>query len=253
MDSYHGSMQAIIGVTARPYDIEALQLVMKLHGVTDTYTSSVRRAGGLPLMIIPVNDDEIDDVLDRLDGIMFTGGGDISPDTYGAQADETTTDIRKERDLFELALARKALERKIPVLAICRGLQIVNVALGGTLVQDLPSRADVHDHDIVGEGVYKTHLDSRIDEGCRLAGIIGAGAHNINSIHHQAVDELGEGLFVVARAADGTIEAIEHEDSSWPLLAVQWHPEFLSEADHEPSNELFTGFVELAAKYRADA
>jgi len=246
-------MQPIIGITGRPYDIEAVQLEIKLHGVTDTYTSSVRRAGGLPLMIIPLNDNEIDDVLDRLDGVMFTGGGDISPDTYGVEAEESIRWVRKERDLFEFALARKAYERKIPVLGICRGLQIVNVALGGTLVQDLPSHTNVHDHDIVGEGVYEAHLDLVVDEGCRLAGIIGSGTQNINSIHHQAVDQLGDGLFVVARAADGTIEAIEHEDPSWPLLAVQWHPEFLSVADHGPSNELFTAFVELAAKYRADA
>jgi len=246
-------MQPIIGITGRPYDIEAVQLKIQLQGVTDTYTESIRRAGGLPLMIVPVRVDAIDDVLDRLDGVVFTGGGDISPDVYGAVAEPTVRGVKRERDMFELALARKAYARKIPVMAICRGLQVVNVAFGGTLVQDLPTHTDVHDHDIVGEGVYEPHLDSVVDEGCRLAGIMGAGPQKINSIHHQAVDELGDGLTIVARAADGTVEAIEHEDSSWPLVAVQWHPEFLAVADHGPSNNLFAGFVELAAKYRADA
>jgi len=246
-------MQPIIGITGRPYDIEAVQLSIQLHGVTDTYNDSIHRAGGLPVVILPIDEDEIDDVLDRLDGVLFTGGGDISPKLYGAEPEETVRGVRESRDVFELALARKAHGRRIPVLAICRGLQVVNVAFGGTLVQDLPTHADVHDHDIIGERVYEAHLDLTVDEGSRLAGIVGAGPQHINSIHHQAVDRLGDGLSVTARAADGTIEAIEHDDSSWPLIAVQWHPEFLAMANHGPSNELFSAFVESAAKYRADA
>jgi putative glutamine amidotransferase len=246
-------MQPIIGITGRPQDVQAVELTIQIYAVAHTYTDSIRSAGGLPIVVIPIEDDEIDDVLDRLDGVLFTGGGDISPESYGAVAEETIRGVKKGRDAFELELARRAYARRIPVMAICRGLQVVNVALGGTLVQDLPTHADVHDHDIVGEGVYEAHLDLVVDEGCRLAGIIGAGPQNINSIHHQAVDTLGKGLSVVARATDGTVEAIEHEDSSWPLIAVQWHPEFLAVADHGPSNELFAAFVEAAAKYRADA
>jgi len=246
-------MQPIIGITGRTKDIESIDLTMLWYAVTHTYTDSIRRAGGLPIMVVPIDGDEIDGVLDRIDGVLFTGGGDISPESYGAVAEKTIRGVLPSRDIFELALVHKAFARKIPVMAICRGLQIVNVAFGGTLIQDLPTHSDIHDHDIVGKRAYEPHLDLVIDEGCRLADIMGSEPQKVNSIHHQAVDELGTGLSVVARSSDGTIEAIEHEDSSWPLIAVQWHPEFLAVADHGPSNDLFAAFVESAAKYRADA
>jgi putative glutamine amidotransferase len=192
-------------------------------------------------------------LLDMIDGLLIPGGGDINPERYDATPHEAVNGVDDERDTFELEMVRRARDRRIPTMAICRGLQVVNVALGGTLVQDLPSHTGAHGHDITGEGAYEPHSEALIDPGCRIASIIGEGLHQINSIHHQAVEELGEGLRVVGAAPDGTIEAIEHEDTSWPLIAVQWHPEFLGMADHGESHDLFHAFVESAAKYRADS
>lgn len=245
-------MKPIIGITGRPQLVAAAALEIKAYLSTHTYTDSIRHGGGIPVILVPVDTAEIDDVLDRVDGLLFTGGGDVSPAAYSDEEHETVRGVSPERDAFELELVRKAYDRKMPVMGICRGMQVINVALGGTLVQDLPSHTGVHGHDIVGEGVYEPHLHAMVEEGCRLAGIIGPGLHNINSIHHQAVEELGEGLVVVASAIDGTIEAIDHENQEWPLIAVQWHPEFLGMRDDGPSHDLFTALVENAAKFRAD-
>jgi putative glutamine amidotransferase len=160
--------------------------------------------------------------------------------------------VNEERDEFELTIVKKAYERKLPILAICRGIQVVNVAFGGTLVQDLASHSGAHGHDIAGEGAYEPHAQALVEEGSKLASIFGAGLHGINSIHHQAVEHLGEGLTVVASAPDGTVEALEHEDKTWDLLSVQWHPEYLGARDHGDSHDLFAAFVESAAKYAAN-
>jgi len=205
------------------------------------------------VILIPVDADEIDDVLDRVDGLLFTGGGDISPTAYGAEPEESVRGVSIERDTFEFELVQRAQERKMPVMGICRGMQVINVALGGTLIQDLPSHTGVHDHDVAGEGVYEPHLQANVEKDTRLATVVGAGLHSINSIHHQAVDDLGHGLSVVASAIDGTIEAIDHDDMDWPFIAVQWHPEFLGMRDDGTSHDLFASLVTSAAKYRADA
>ncbi len=246
-------MKPIIGITGRPQDIAAVGMQIRAYLAAHTYTDSVRHGGGIPIVLVPVESEAIDDILDRVDGIMLTGGGDVSPATYGAEPEATVRGVNEERDSFELELVRRAYARKMPVMGICRGLQVINVALGGTLIQDLPSHTGVQGHDVIGEDVYEPHLEAQVDEGCLIAGIIGPGPHYINSIHHQAVDELGEGLSVVASSADGTIEAIEHEDKDWPLIAIQWHPEFLGMHDDGPSHDLFTALVDAAAKYRADA
>ncbi len=185
--------------------------------------------------------------------MVLTGGGDIAPERYGAEQDDAVRMVNHERDEFELALVTKAHERKMPMLAICRGNQVVNVAFGGTLIQDLPSHSGAHDHDIAGEGAYEPHSQALVEEGSKIAAIFGAGLHGINSIHHQAVEHLGEGLTVVASAPDGTVEALEHEDKEWDLLSVQWHPEYLGVRDHGDSHELFKAFVESAAKFAANS
>lgn len=245
-------MAPIIGITGRPQDVPAAGTEVRAYLTTHTYSDSIKNGGGLPILLIPVEGSDIDAVLDTVDGLLMTGGGDIDPSNYGADRHEAVRKVDAERDAFELELARKAYSRRLPTMAICRGLQVVNVALGGTLVQDLPSHTGAHGHDITGEGAYEPHSEALVDPGCAIAEIIGEGLHQINSIHHQAVEELGSGLRVVAAAPDGTVEAIEHEDASWPLIAVQWHPEFLGVTDHEPSRSLFTAFVEQAAKFRAN-
>jgi putative glutamine amidotransferase len=244
-------MRPVIGITGRPQDVPAAGTTLRAYLTTHTYSDSVRTGGGLPVLLIPVAADEIDDVLDRIDGVMFTGGGDIDPRNYGEDEEESIFGVDAERDAFELALVHRVMERQMPTMAICRGVQVINVGLGGTLVQDLPSHRGAHGHDIVGEDAYTPHSQALIDPNCRISTIIGDGMHDINSIHHQAIEDLADGLKVVGSAPDGTIEAIEHEDANWPLIAVQWHPEFLGVRDHGPSHDLFEAFVEAAAKYRA--
>jgi putative glutamine amidotransferase len=246
-------MRPIIGIAGRPFTVLSGGSHIRSYRADHTYTDSVKRSGGIPVMLVPVEADAIDHVLDHIDGLMLTGGGDIDPQVYGEQPHEAVNGVDEERDAFELELARRVVARRMPTMAICRGLQIINVAFGGTLVQDLPSHRGAHGHDIVGEGAYQPHSEALVEPGCRIASIIGEGLHRINSIHHQAVEDLGAGLRIVATAPDGTIEGIEHEDDSWPLIAVQWHPEFLGMADHGESHDLFEAFVESAAKYRADS
>jgi putative glutamine amidotransferase len=245
-------MRPIIGITGRPNLQASAGGDLHAYLVHHTYSDSVISAGGLPVVLVPVDEEHVDDVLDRLDGVLIPGGGDIDPLRYSDSRHETARGINEERDQHEVAVALGAKARRMPVFAICRGLQIVNVALGGTLIQDLPSHTGANGHDIVGDAAYEPHSHALVEPQCRIASVLGAGLQEINSIHHQAVEELGDGLRVVASAPDGTIEAIEHDDSEWPLLAVQWHPEFLGMRDHGPSHALFEAFVESAAKYRAD-
>lgn len=246
-------MRPIIGITARPQNVAAAKNELLGYLTTHTYTDSVLRGGGIPVLLLPVEPDLIDPILDRIDGVVLTGGGDIAPERYGAERHEAVRMVNHERDEFELSLVTKAYERKMPMLAICRGNQVVNVAFGGTLIQDLPSHSGAHGHDISGEGAYEPHSQALVEEGSKIASIFGAGLHGINSIHHQAVEELGEGLKVVASAPDGTVEALEHVDKAWDLLSVQWHPEYLGVRDHGDSHDLFTAFVDSAAKYVANS
>ncbi len=246
-------MHPIIGITARPQNALSAGNEVLSYLSTHTYTDSVLKGGGIPVLIPPVEGRLIEPVLDRVDGLVFTGGGDIAPERYGAERDDAVRRVNHERDEFELALMRLAYQRRMPTFAICRGNQVLNVAFGGTLIQDLPSHSGAHGHDVMGEGAYEPHSQALVEEGSRLSGIVGAGLHGINSIHHQAVENLGEGLRVVASAPDGTVEALEHEDADWPLISVQWHPEYLGVRDHGESHDLFAAFVDLAAKYAANA
>jgi putative glutamine amidotransferase len=246
-------MHPVIGITARPQNVPSAHNEMLGYVATHTYTDSILRGGGIPVLILPVEHDFIDSILDRIDGVVLTGGGDIAPERYGAVRDDAVRMVNHERDEFEIALVTKVYERKMPMLAICRGNQVVNVAFGGTLIQHLPSHSGAHDHDIAGEGAYEPHAQALVEEGSKIALIFGAGLHGINSIHHQAVEQLGDGLEVVASAPDGTVEALEHEDKAWDLLSVQWHPEYLSARDHGDSHDLFTAFVDSAAKYAANS
>lgn len=245
-------MQPLIGITGRPHHIPSVGTDLRAYSVFHTYTDGVIEAGAIPIMLVPTDEESIDPVLDRIDGLIMTGGGDVDPQQYGASANAKLVGVDEERDRFEIALAKKALARKMPTFAICRGLQVVNVALGGTLIQDLPTERGAEGHDVIGEPAFLPHSHVEIEPGCRLAAILGEGTQGVNSLHHQAVDELGDGLRVVGRADDGTIEAIEHVDTDWPMVAVQWHPEFLRVRDHDASLTLFEAFVEMAEKYRAD-
>lgn len=245
-------MQPIIAVTGRPKDIESAGSPMRAFTAFHTYTDGIIELGGHPIILVPSDVDGIDNVLDRVDGVLLTGGGDINPNRYGQEPHPSVTGVNDIRDEYEIELVRRAYARRIPTLAICRGLQVVNVAFGGTLIQDLPSERDAHGHDQIGEAAWAAHSMVTLHHDSVIADLLGEGDHGVNSIHHQAVDALGEGLRVVGHAIDGTVEALEHLDTSWPLIAVQWHPEFLRYLEDHGSSALFAHLIEMAAKYRAD-
>jgi putative glutamine amidotransferase len=209
--------------------------------VPASYVDAVRAAGGLPVLL-PPGDPHPEEILEALDGLVLCGGGDIDPALFGgASGHAAQYSTCAERDGFELALARDALARRTPLLAICRGLQVLNVALGGDLHVHLP--------DVVGEQV--AHRLSRerhvyhpvhVAPGSRLAEVLGTAELDVPSWHHQAVSRLGEGLRAVAWAADGTVEALElHAHPE--VLAVQWHPELHPPAPPSPHSRLFAALV----------
>jgi putative glutamine amidotransferase len=209
-----------------------------------TYARALDAAGGMPVVLPPVALETVPALLERLDGVCLSGGPDLDPDAYGAAGRHPELGpTEPEIDAFELALARAADAAGLPVLGICRGAQALNVARGGTLHQH------VEGHRQAAVGTVRTHIVS-VDAGSRVAELTGAGEIEVNSFHHQAVDALGSGLRVVARALDGTVEAIE--DSTRELfLGVQWHAESL--ADRPEHGALFAALVEAAARGTARA
>ena len=215
------------------------------------YADSVAAAGGIPVLLPPLPG--IEEALARLDGLVLAGGGDIDPAEFGAQPDPQTKAIRPDRDAAELALASAALEHGLPFLGICRGMQVLNVARGGTLHQHLPDLVGHDEHSPVSGG-YGSHR-VKVAPGSRLAGVLGhpgpQGEIPVPTHHHQAVDRLGAGLTASAWTADGVIEAIEFaaaepngsgRDGSGFALAVQWHPE----AGQDP--RLFRALVAAARR-----
>jgi putative glutamine amidotransferase len=181
-----------------------------------------------------IEPDDVDAVLARVDGLLMTGGGDVAPASYGAQADPRTNRVDATRDAHDIALCRHAIERDLPMLAICRGSQILNVAVGGTLVQHIDDHFDM---DRYNETVHKVD----VDPSSALARWTDDGALGVNTLHHQAVDVVGAQAKVVAHAEDGTIEGIEISER---IVGVQWHPELLR---HRPEHlALFQHLVSLA-------
>jgi putative glutamine amidotransferase len=191
----------------------------------DDYVRAVEKAGGLPVVLAPGRPEDAAELLSRLDGLLLTGGADVDPVLYGEEAHETVTRVIPERDAFEIALCRGALRADQPLLAICRGHQVLNVATGGTLIQDIPSQVSgAFDHDPDRER-WETVHEVRILPRTRLREILGAETIAVNSFHHQAVRELGQGLVVSATSTvDGVIEGIEAPDRRL-AVGVQWHPE----------------------------
>jgi putative glutamine amidotransferase len=189
------------------------------------YVDAVQLAGGLALIVPP--DDEAAEhpqgLLDKLDGLVLIGGADVDPATYGAAPDPRTGATRPERDRFELALAYAAMERGLPLLGICRGGQMVNVACGGTLIQHLPDVVG-DDHHLPTPGTFAEH-EVALEPGSLAARAAGAERITVKSHHHQAVDQLGEGLQATGHALpDAVVEAVEHPDHDF-TLGVLWHPE----------------------------
>jgi putative glutamine amidotransferase len=204
------------------------------------YVEAIEQAGGRPLLV-PPSEDGVDETLDALDGLLFSGGSDLDPEVYGATAHSETNGIRPRRDAGELALLTAALERDMPVLAICRGSQVLNVALGGDLVQHLPEIVGDDKHKVT-PGVFAEH-DVDVSPDSRLGSLIGDRAP-VKSHHHQGFGRLGAGLQAVAEAEDGTVEALEDPARRF-AVGVLWHPEAGEDA------RLFEELVRQAAEYRA--
>lgn len=198
------------------------------------YAQSVQQAGGAALLLPPGPAPTVPAVLGGLHGLLLAGGADVDPDRYGAGRDPATQQARQDRDEWELALTHEAIGADLPILAVCRGMQILNVTLGGNLIQDLPAvlGTDVHCPTV---GVHERHSVA-VQPGSRLAGVLGERA-DVATYHHQAVDRLGAGLTATGWAADGTIEAVELTGRSW-VFGVQWHPEAYKGA------ALFSAFVQ---------
>jgi len=197
--------------------------------VNTAYLRAIQDAGGLPVLLPPQLDAQALGALwERLDGLILTGGGDIDPSHFAEPRHATTDEVSPARDALEVALVRKALDDDVPLFAICRGLQVVNVALGGSLYQDIKDQTGSPiEHSQRDRRDQPTHAVKVLGEGTRLGRILGRLELEVNSMHHQAIKTLGRGLREVAWAPDGIIEAAELEAPERFLLGVQWHPEEL--------------------------
>jgi len=242
----------VVGITSAPAlrRSPVLGVDRALTTLDRAYVEAVDGAGGVPL-VLPVQEPaNAPAVVGVLDALVLSGGGDVAPERYGAERHPQVGGVHEGRDAWELALIAEARRAGLPILAICRGLQILNVALGGTLIQHLP------DHDVGGADPHL--VPDRFDEGAhrvaiaagtRAAKVLDADEVVVNTLHHQAVDRCADGLVVVGRDQHGLVEAVEHPDE--PILGVQWHPELIVHVP--PHDRLFRWIVDEAAARRAEA
>jgi len=208
------------------------------------YIDAVRRAGGVPLLIAP-GESRVEAILDVIDALVLSGGGDIDPSRYDGKRHDTNYSIDQERDTLELELARRVIDSSIPTLGICRGAQILNVVQGGKLIEHIPDEVGVKVLHRAPPREPVTH-GVKLKTGSRLAQILGRDQFDATSWHHQALRGAAAGFDAVAHAPDGTIEAIEMPSHPW-MIAVQWHPE-LSAASDPLQQKLFDALVEAARK-----
>ena len=234
-------MRPLIGITSYAEEIRWGVWTEEAALVPLAYVRAVEKAGGRPL-VVPPSEDGLEETLAALDGVVFSGGGDLDPELYGADPHDETDAPRAERDAAELRLLAAALDRDMPVLAICRGSQLLNVARGGDLVQHLPETVghEQHRHD---PGSFSDH-EVKVEAGSRLGGLLGDRAP-VKSHHHQGYGRIGSGLREVAWAEDGVVEGLEDADKRF-ALGVLWHPE------EGEDFALFQGLVEEARRYRQE-
>jgi len=234
-------MRPLIGITSYAEEIRWGVWTDDAALVPLAYVRAVEHAGGRPL-VVPPSEDGLEETLDALDGVILSGGGDLDPELYGAEPHEETDMPRTERDAAELRLLEAALDRDMPVLAICRGSQLLNVARGGDLEQHLPEAVghEQHRHD---PGSFSDH-DVKVAADSRLGGLLGDRAP-VKSHHHQGYGRIGAGLREVAWAEDGVVEGLEDADKRF-ALGVLWHPE------EGEDFALFQGLIEEARRYREE-
>lgn len=242
-DLDHYRARPVIGLTGRRQPAGPLAVPVVRDALVETffvdYAAAVARAAGLPVLLSMECDPT--DVVGRIDGLILSGGSDVDPRRYGATPGPHATPVEPLRDEFELALLDAAWLRGIPVLGICRGVQMINVSRGGTLVAHLPADSG-EAHSFLGyPRSHRTHPVEFV-EGSVPHALYGSRIH-VNSLHHQAVAEVGTGLTVTGRAPDGVVESVEALDA--PIVGVQWHPEMLDGTD-----PLFGWLVDSASQYR---
>ena len=245
----------VIGVTAtlrQDVDSVSQRPLGRFVRADFDYVEGVTEAGGVPVVLPPVVESRAAEaLLEGMDGLLLSGGSDLDPGYYGEKRVPELGVTVPERDAFEIALLEHALRRKIPIFGICRGMQILNVALGGTLYQDLPTQMDhmvLLGHRQETPKWQPTH-EVHVDGDSKVAGIIGTDELKVNSYHHQAVKDLASGLFAVASSPDGVIEAVESTDLSkrW-MIGVQWHAEAMRDAGPE-HRKLFEAHVCAAERH----
>lgn len=236
------SVRPVVGLTTYLEQVKSGVWDVRASYLPQIYFDGVARAGGIATLLPPqpVDDAIAARVLDGLDGLVITGGKDVDPARYGQPAHPTTDEPRRDRDAWEFALVAEALRRRMPLLGICRGAQVLNVALGGSLHQHLPEVVG-HSRHRVGDAKFATSA-IRTVPGTRLAELIGESS-DAQCYHHQAIADLGRGLVVAARDGEGVIEAVEIPGPDF-VLAVQWHPE-----ERLDDLRLFAGVVAAAAHH----
>jgi putative glutamine amidotransferase len=237
-------MQPVIGVTTfEGKNPDGLPTITLLHA----YVYAILEAGGVPVLIPSmVTEGGLDVLYNRLDGVVFSGGGDIAPEHFNGEETPRIEGVDPLRDALELSLLRAVVDDGKPFLGICRGIQTVNVGLGGTLYEHLGEQFQ-RGIDHTYPTTMRTHLvhEVKIEEGTQIADVVGEPVLRVNSLHHQGLREIAPGLHVTGYAPDGLVEAVELPDHPFGL-AVQWHPEWLT--DQQPTKNLFKAFIDAARK-----
>lgn len=240
------AIRPLIGITGRK-DTSARLSHISMCAVGETYIRAIQHVGGTPVVIPPTAmEADWEALLAHLDGLLFSGGGDIDPALYGEESEPWMGQVDAERDFSELGLTRAWLATERPLLAICRGQQVLNVALGGTLYQDIAAHIpNALDHAYVATQPMETLAHSvTVEAGSRLATILGGITFDVNSSHHQALKAIGDRLVVIGHAPDGVIEAVEIPEHPF-CVSVQWHPEAMVKAS-ATMWPLFEAFVQAS-------
>ena len=234
-----------VAVSATIRDVDGAERVR----LNAAYVRALESVGLVPVIVPPLTEAAaVERVLDIVHGLVLTGGEDVDPSRYGQDPHPELGAVNCARDETELALLAAARRRTLPTLAICRGVQLMNVGFGGTLVQDLPSQqTDAHDHERNEQRASRVHA-VRVDPASRLSAVVGDQSLRVNSIHHQAIDRLGQAMRPSAWAEDGVIEGVESDDPRWWMLGVQWHPEELVGTSEPWDRRLFAAFAEACRR-----
>lgn len=244
-------------IVAIPADIRSFDGAT-WHAVQHQYLRAALNAAGVMAFLIPAFEEgyDTDAILDRVDGVLVSGSAsNVHPSLYGVEATEADGPFDHARDATSLPLIRRAIDRAIPLLAICRGIQELNVALGGSLASEIQDQPGIWDHrklpNVDRDSMYAIRQSVHIKEGSCIAGILGPGEVRVNSLHRQAIAKTAPRLQVEATADDGTVEAVSVIDAKAFAVGVQWHPEYWAETD-KASNKIFTAFGDAVRDYAAE-